>query len=371
MTDILKKEERVSFDLRRLYSQHGYQRFRMARFEEYDLYVRNKDFLVSDQVITFSDRSGKLLALKPDVTLSIIKNVQDIPRNVQKLYYHENVYRTDKSSHNYKEIMQIGLECVGDLTALETAEVVLLAAESMTLMERPFVLDLSHMGLLSAVLEDCGVGKEHRITAMTLLHQKNTHQMVALCENAGCCREGTLLLSTLTTLSGKPAQVLPAVKKLLFTERQNSLLSELEQVCLILESQGFLDNINIDFSAGSQMKYYSGIVFCGYLQGIPNVVLSGGQYDALLKKMRKSSKAIGFAIYLDLLQRTQEQSNEYDVDTVLLYDENSDPAAVLKIAAELRKDTSVLIAATKPDGVNFRCLMEIKDGEAVLVEKYG
>ncbi len=371
MTDILKNEERVSFNLRRLYSQHGYQRFKMARFEEYDLYVRNKDFLVSDQVITFSDRSGKLLALKPDVTLSIIKNVQDIPRNVQKVYYHENVYRPDKSSHNYKEIMQVGLECVGDLTELETSEVVLLAAISLAMMERPFVLDLSHMGLLSAVLEDCGMGKEHRTCAMTLLHQKNAHQMASLCEEAGCCAAGSALLTALTTISGKPAEVLPRVRDMLFSQRQQILLDELDQVCRILESQGFLHNINIDFSAGSQMKYYSGIVFCGYLQGIPNVVLSGGQYDALLEKMRKSSKAIGFAIYLDLLQRTQEQNNTYDVDTVLLYGPSNDPATVLKIAAELRKNTPVLVAGKKPDQLSFRRLMEVKDGEAVLVEEYG
>ena len=56
----------------------------MSRFEEYDLYVANKDFLISDEVITFTDRSGRLLAMKPDVTLSIIKNAPDISgmRNV-------------------------------------------------------------------------------------------------------------------------------------------------------------------------------------------------------------------------------------------------------------------------------------------------
>ena len=74
MMDVLKNEERAVFALRKLYRSFGYAPYKMSRFEEYDLYVRNKDFLVSDQVITFSDRSGRLLALKPDVTLSIVKN---------------------------------------------------------------------------------------------------------------------------------------------------------------------------------------------------------------------------------------------------------------------------------------------------------
>lgn len=41
----------------------------MSRFEEYDLYVRNKDFPISDRIITFSGEGGKRMALKPDATL--------------------------------------------------------------------------------------------------------------------------------------------------------------------------------------------------------------------------------------------------------------------------------------------------------------
>ena len=64
MNDLSRSEQAV-FALRSLYRQYGYASYKMSRFEEYDLYVRNKDFLVSDQIITFSDRSGRLLALKP------------------------------------------------------------------------------------------------------------------------------------------------------------------------------------------------------------------------------------------------------------------------------------------------------------------
>ena len=71
---LLKNEEKAIFNLRSLYRRYGYSPFKMSKFEEYDLYVRNKDFLVSDRVITFNDTNGKLMALKPYVTLSIIKN---------------------------------------------------------------------------------------------------------------------------------------------------------------------------------------------------------------------------------------------------------------------------------------------------------
>ena len=71
---ILRSGEQIMYRLRGLYERYGYRRFKMSKFEEYDLYVRNKDFLVSDRMITFTDALGILMALKPDVTLSIIKN---------------------------------------------------------------------------------------------------------------------------------------------------------------------------------------------------------------------------------------------------------------------------------------------------------
>ena len=74
---LLKREERAVFALRALYRRYGYLPFKMSKFEEYELYARNKDFLLSDRVITFTDLNGRLMALKPDVTLSILKNAEE------------------------------------------------------------------------------------------------------------------------------------------------------------------------------------------------------------------------------------------------------------------------------------------------------
>ena len=76
---VLKKEEKTAFLLRSLYQQYGCLQYKMSKFEEYDLYAKNRDFLVSDNIITFTDTNGKLMALKPDVTLSIVRNTRDIP----------------------------------------------------------------------------------------------------------------------------------------------------------------------------------------------------------------------------------------------------------------------------------------------------
>ena len=354
MTDvILKNEERAVFALRSLYRRYGYAPYKMSRFEEYDLYVRNKDFLVSDQIITFAGRGGRLLALKPDVTLSIVKNAPDEHGVVQKVYYNENVYR------DYREILQAGLECVGDLGDYEIAVVVLLAAKSLALLERPFVLDISHMGLVAAVLNSCGLTGKQQNQAMEYLRKKNLHQLKELCAgNENAWRK----LETLSLCRGSGEQVLAQVKAILTTEAEEQAVRELEKLWAILAGSGFAENIRLDFSVGSDLRYYSGVVLRGYLEGIPSCVLSGGQYDKLLTKMGRSSRAIGFAIYVDLLQDLQREENAFDVDTLILHDGSVDASQLSAAAEEAAARGSVLVARQAPAQRNWKHLVRFEKG---------
>ena len=125
----LKPDERAALELRGVFEQYGYKKYRMGRFEEYSLYAENKDFLGGDKVITFTDLDGRLMALKPDVTLSIIKNTKATRKNSEKLYYIENVYRESKESHTFKEINQLGLEMLGEVDMAGVSEVALTATK--------------------------------------------------------------------------------------------------------------------------------------------------------------------------------------------------------------------------------------------------
>lgn len=340
--DILRNEERAIFALRQLYSGYGYLSYKMSRFEEYDLYVRNKDFLASQEIITFADRNGRLLALKPDVTLSIIQNTVDRPGQVQKLYYNENVYRVDKGTNTFRESMQAGLECVGDLSAYDIAEVLLLAVKSLEKLGGRFVLDLSHMGLISAALEESGLDEEGQLEALGFLRQKNIHELSLLCGRQAIEAAQAEKLRRLAECRGG-VQVLAEMEKLLTSPRERQALAELKSLLGILSSYG--DAVQVDFSVGGDMQYYSGVVFRGYLEGIPVSVLSGGQYDKLLRKMGRSSSAIGFSVNVNLLEQNTKNT---DVDTVLLHDGTADPAALAAAAEEAAKEGTVLVAAQLP-----------------------
>ena len=301
-TDILKNEEKISFALRLLYHKRGYTPYRMGKFEDYELYVKNKDFLPSQELISFNDTNGRLKALKPDVTLSIVRSARPAQGEVQKLYYDENVYRVSESSRCFREIRQAGLECIGDLHAADIAEVLSLAQESLELIAAGSVLSVSHLGIVGGLLDELRLDPNARREALGFIAGKNLHELGALLSTCGVGPENARRLLELTACSGAPEEVLPGLRAL---RCPAEAVDELENLTAKLDKA----HLRFDFSILGDMRYYNGIAFQGYVPGVPSNVLSGGQYDRLLQRMGKQGRAIGFACYLDKLERLEVGSH--------------------------------------------------------------
>lgn len=298
---LMQNSEKIMFRLRQLYSDRGYRTYRMNKFEEYDFYARNKDFLVSDNVITFTDTNGKLMALKPDVTLSIIKNSRDLPDTTQKVFYVENVYRVSKGTDAFKEIMQTGLECFGNVRQEDILEVLDLAVESLQLLDRNSVLEISDLTILEKIIAKLDVLPANRAALYHAIGEKNYHTIDQLVPASQ-----TGLLKELLELHGSPAEVLPKLDQLLPSEE----IAQFRQVLEDLGNRSIASMIRVDLSVVGDINYYNGIVFKGFVNGIPTAVLSGGQYDRLMRKLHRKSKAIGFAVYTDMLERMDTAEND-------------------------------------------------------------
>ena len=299
-SELFTAEERISFSLRALYREYGYSLYRMSKFEEYDLYARNKDFLISENVITFTDAGGKLMALKPDVTLSIVRSCRDRAGAVQKLCYNENVYRVPHGGGAFRELTQAGVECIGAVGVPELREALMLALRSLERVAAgDWRLHVSHLGVLSALLGRLSLHREAEQAALECIARKSAHELAALCSAYGVDSAAAEALLALTRLSGPPAEVLPALRDLL---PDVGAVAELEQA-----TEGMGAHLDLDFSIVSNRNYYNGIVFQGYVSGVPAAVLSGGQYDQLLRKLGRSSRAVGFAVYVDMLERLNRE----------------------------------------------------------------
>lgn len=356
---IFKNEERAVYALRSLYTAFGYSPYKMSKFEEYDLYVRNKDFLISEGIITFTDTNGKLLALKPDVTLSIVKNSKESD-GVQKVYYNENVYRLAGGSHQYKEIMQTGLECIGDVSFYDVCEVVSLALKSLSLLNGEYILDIAHAGLVSALFSTVAEDDTVRASLAQALARKSDDAVDAMLDGGKISSSAAMLVKALIAEYACGKAAFDAIAPFAVTEESRSALDELLSVTDTLEALGYGDRISINFSLFDNSKYYSGVVFKGYIKGIPDSVLSGGRYDGLMKRMGKRAGAIGFAVYLDAFERFGAQNSEYDVDVLLLRDETANAAEVIKTVEKLSAEgKSVLVENGVPTELRFRTLLKI------------
>ncbi len=361
-TRYFSKAEKVSAECREIYSGYGYKQYNMSRFEEYDLYAANRDFLIGDSIITFTERGGRLMALKPDVTLSIVKNAACEGGRQEKVFYLESVYRTDQSSSEFREIMQLGLECIGDIGLYQTGEVVALAAMSLSVISKNYILDLSHRGFISALADRAAIYGEARGELMRCIGGRNSAGVRSICAARGVAPDLTEQLAGLTGLYGSMTDIMPKLELMSVGEKADAALAELRSIYRILEEFGCAERVNLDLSHTGDMKYYGGVTFCGYIENIPFALLSGGRYDGLLEKFDKPGGAVGFAIYLDRLSSLPEPKSQYDVD-ILLVTQECDGAEVARAVEKLRRSGRSVMAVRKISKGGPRCR------EIVYIEK--
>ncbi len=360
---LLREDERAIYTLRSLYSKYGYTPYKVNKFEEYDLYAKNKSFLVSENLLTFTDTNGKLMALKPDVTLSIIKNAVADDRQCYRLYYNENVYRTTPSGNGFREIMQSGLEAIGNIDIYTQCQVLMLAARSLESISKSYILDISHMKLTEGLLESLGVPSEDNGAFFELLAGKNLPGIRVLCAKKGI--DGERLCAAVS--SYLPLGEALAKLDVVGPKMQNAY-EELSKIEQMLQAYGMADKVYLDLSVVNDMSYYDGIIFKGFINGIPDSVLSGGRYDRLMERFGKSGEAIGFAVYLDKLEHFDTHTESYDVDVMLVYEEDVAPEKIVEAVAFLGENgKSVRALSVRETGVRCRRAVKLtKEGMKTL-----
>jgi len=355
----LSAAERATLRLRGLYEQYGYKKYQVSQFEEYGLYLQFKSFLTGGRILSFTDLDGRLLALKPDVTLSIAKNLR-LENGSEKAYYIENVYRESVASGTIKEINQMGLEYLGGAGGYAQAEVLSLAQETLAAIGPAYVLEVSHMGFVMGLFDALGLDGDVRAQVMDGLSAKSAHGVEATARAAGVGSVGVSVLGELCSLSGAFEPTLKRARQLCLNGRMTAALDELEETVCALSSR---DAVRLDFTLQGDMEYYDGLMMAGYLDGVPKAVLSGGRYDGLMKKLGRDVSAVGFALYLDDLKRLPREKTGCDADALVLADESADPADVLKaVRALTAQGLTVRVETEQPPKLRFGKIYRCEEG---------
>ena len=332
----MSKKDLVLLNIRKMYDSYGYKKISLPSFEEYDLYNENKDF-IDRNVLTVMSPNGKLLALRPDITLSVAKKVsKDQSLKYSKIYYQENTYNLTKYV-GYEEDEQLGIELIGKESTFLDFEIINLAVKSLDIINKKSMIVLSHAGFISSIFENFDLEYETKEQILDCINRKNSHDIQKILKrNEHISENVKKLIYKIPELSGNLENIEKELLKYEINGNTKKILSELKQLNSLLMKFYKKSKIIFDFSVVKNLNYYNGIILQGYIEGFPNVILTGGRYDKLFEKFGVDTGAVGFAILTDGLKGYYKDTDKKDFEVLIAYD-NSDFEKLVEIVNDFQK----------------------------------
>ena len=332
----MSKKDLVLLNIRKMYDSYGYKKISLPSFEEYDLYNENKDF-IDRNVLTVMSPNGKLLALRPDITLSVAKKVsKDQSLKYSKIYYQENTYNLTKYV-GYEEDEQLGIELIGKESTFLDFEIINLAVKSLDIINKKSMIVLSHAGFISSIFENFDLEYEIKEQIFDCINRKNSHDIQKILKNNKHISENVKkLIYKIPELSGNLENVEKKLLKYDINDNTKKILSELKELNNLLLKFHKKSKIIFDFSIVKNLNYYNGIILQGYIENFPNVILTGGRYDKLFEKFGVDTGAVGFAILTDGLKGYYKDTDKKDFEVLIAYDD-SDFEKLVEIVNDFQK----------------------------------
>lgn len=297
---IRQLQNRLMQDLRR----RGYQEAMSPALEYFDVFERADGALEQESMFKFTDRNGRLVVLRPDLTTPMARiAASKVPDQLfpLRLSYCQKVFRAVAlNSGKPAEVLQVGAELMGaqglmaDLDALSTALEAIRRCRP-----RLFRLEIGHAGIFK------------RLIRLLELEEDKAEEIRRLIESKSFAALGDAIepyadhpayraLKAMPLLFGG-AEVLEEARALTDDEEVLAAVGYLEQLLEVLKQAGLADQVMLDLGLVHEIDYYTGIMFNGYAEGAGSAVLSGGRYDGLCEKFGKNLPAVGFAIDVEAL----------------------------------------------------------------------
>ena len=372
IADVLPSEARKMEDLRRKvldeFRSYGYELVipPMLEYLESLLTGVGQD----TEIYTFKlvdQLSGRTMGIRADMTTQVARiDAHLLNRDaVTRLCYAGSILHTRPSGlQATREPLQTGAEIFGYSGIEADAEIQSLALASLDAVHISGVcLDLSHVGVLKALVANDPVAKQFEAQLFDLLETKDMPALVELSERFHADTRRALL--ALPDMYGDISILNDARKILPKTEGITKALAELEY----LVNRAECDRVTIDLADMHGYHYHSGVMFAAYVPGLPNALARGGRYDHVAEAFGRSRPATGFSMDLRELARILPVAEKRHV---ILAPWNDDAKLSQKIK-ELRRSGDIVVydlpgSSSKHDEfVCDRVLVQEKDcGEWIL-----
>ena len=261
----------------------------------------------------------------------------------------------------FKEILQVGVESVGQIDPYAEAEVIALAAKSLEILSEDYVLDLSDVSFIRCLLGGMNLSQGDQEQALALIAQKNAPGIQAMADRGILSAQDAQAIQELMSIYAPLKEGIAQAGRLARDNQSWEILRQLSVTASMLEAFGLNGRIRLDFSLVNSMDYYNGVIFQGFLPNIPFPALSGGRYDNLPRKMGKQVGAIGFAMYMGRLEQYFSQERQYDADLLLTYGPDADLAKLAAFAEQIRaKGCTVRCEREMGPSAPVRCRTKVR-----------
>ena len=308
MRDILVDESRKRTILQERLMHYmqscGFGRIETPLFEYYELFSGDISPVDDESTIKVIDRDGKVVVLRPDMTIPTVRVVATKLKGQQKplkLFYMGNVYRAGKKSKVAgREFSQIGAEIYGSSGKWLDLEIIGMTKECFRVAGvLDYKIDIGHIGIIKGIFQELALEEEMEAYIIDLINKKNLVELEAEVAALNIDSRYKDIICKLPRFFGKPEEVFKEIGEIIINETVKESADYLFEVCEKCKAMGLDSKLMIDLGMTGNMKYYTGLIFKSYAQGTSEVVISGGRYDDLLGELGVNTTAAGFAVYID------------------------------------------------------------------------
>lgn len=303
--DECSTRESLTQKVKGVFTKWGYSEVITPTVEYYNTFHYKTQSLKEEEMYKFFDDKGKILVLRPDMTVPIARVVATKLKDYNtpiRLRYESNVYRVNESLGGKRnEYTDCGVELIGLDSKSSDLEILVTALQVLKVVNvEEYKLEIGDINFFNSSINSLGLNEDEKVKLAELIEKKSLKSLEDFVEGLNIEEDKKQFFKRLPWLFGGK-EVLEECRKFIFNDDMEKSLKYLKDLYEKLEALGFGGLITVDLGMVPRLDYYTGIIFRGYVKGAGNTVLSGGRYDNLIKVFGRDEKAIGFSINIDCL----------------------------------------------------------------------
>lgn len=348
--DIILEEclikKKLQRDIEEIFDKWGYKEIVTPTIEFYQTFNSGFQNLKEEDVYKFFDAKGRILVLRPDMTIPIARVAATKFKDVKepmRFRYCADVFRMHESLGGKKnEYTDCGIELLGLKAEKSDLEILVTALDTLELLkDTEFKLEIGNINFFNAAIKDLNLNEDEKDELASLVDKKSLRALEEYLDKLNVSKEYKEFFMELPWLFGGK-EVIEKAKKYALNDELKASIEYLAKISKSLNELGYDEKITFDFGMVPKLNYYSGIIFRGFVDGVGATVLSGGRYDKLISTFGRELPAIGFSVNLDTLWDTINVKNlETQKSTKIYYGENKIIEAIKK-SKELRSKGNVV-----------------------------